>query len=94
MGLTHRPRDVVGGRCDLCLPVPWRSGAVERSAKSTLAAEGYATLEGTEITHVSASCSPMPTEAFKPKKPLKDIDDLSLKRPGEVYSDSKGRVAH
>eukprot|EP00959_Pyramimonas_sp_CCMP1952_P141895 2970107-Pyramimonas_sp.AAC.1 len=46
MGLTHRPRDVIGGRYDLCLPVAWHSGAVKRSVKSTLAAEGCATLEG------------------------------------------------
>eukprot|EP00959_Pyramimonas_sp_CCMP1952_P458028 9475961-Pyramimonas_sp.AAC.1 len=39
LGRTHGPRNIVGGRHDLCLPVAWHSGTVKRSVKSTLAAE-------------------------------------------------------
>eukprot|EP00959_Pyramimonas_sp_CCMP1952_P340320 7128079-Pyramimonas_sp.AAC.1 len=86
MGLAHRPRDVVGGRYDLCLPVAWRSGAVLRSAKSTLAAEGYATpLEGAEI---NTWFRQLLAEADNPQKPPKDIDVLSGKLLGEIYNDN------
>ena len=91
MGITHHPRDVIAGRYDLQVPVAWHSGTIKRTVKSTLAAEGYATLEGAEI---NTWFRQLLTEAYNPKKPLSEIDDLSLKRPGEIYSDSNGLVTH
>ena len=69
----------------------WHSGTVKRSVKSTLAAEGYATLEGAEI---NTWFRQLLTEAYHPKQMLAVIAELSLKRPGEIYSDSKGLVSH
>ena len=90
-GLTHFPKEVVAGHYDKVLPLAWHSGTVRRVVRSTLAAEGYAALEGIET---ATWFRWLLLEILNPKWPLAKIEQYVGKPTAEVFSDSKGLVTH
>ena len=91
VGVTHFPKDVVAGHYDKVIPLAWYSVTVKRVVRSTLAAEGYAALEGIE----TAACFRwLLMEVYHPMWTLKQIEGYIGQPKAEVYSDSKGLVTH
>ena len=72
------------GRFDLSTITSWQSTTLKRVG-STLAAEGYAVLEGSKsvqwLRHLL-------TEAHMARSSLTDVEKESLKRPALVFTDS------
>ena len=91
IGLTHNPQQVILGHYNLFTLVCWRSGTIKRVVRSTISAEGNSVVEeqeqGEYLRQVLAEWY------SSPHTPLRKIeDDLALRRPLVVVSDSNSLV--